>query len=232
MSKLSPDARHLIDAARAGLDPPSQARARVRARVLARVGAAAAAGSAAALGSSATAAKTAAAGILVKVAAFVGIAGVAAAITVNVDTRLAGTVPAKTSAPTPPAPPRTLPARAPELAATVEAAPTPSAVPAPRPAAPRASAPSASLDDETDLLKKAQAQLRAGHPERALATLDEHDGSGGVLRDERRAERILALCAAGRAAEARAEAQRFLAESPRSPMAARVRSSCAATDAP
>jgi hypothetical protein len=166
---------------------------------------------------------------------------VAAAVTVAVDTRLAGTAPASTSAPAvaaPPAPPRALPARAPEPAATVEVAPPPSAVPAlaPRPAAPRASAPSpaasASLDDETDLLTKAQAELRAGHPERALATLDAHDGSGGVLRDERRAERILALCAAGRTAEARAEAQRFLAESPRSPMAARVRSSCAGTTAP
>ena len=84
------------------------------------------------------------------------------------------------------------------------------------------------------LLQKAHAELQAGHPERALAALDEHDAAfkGGVLREEQRAQRILALCAAGRTAEARADAQRFLAESPRSPMSARVRSSCAGQDAP
>ena len=55
---------------------------------------------------------------------------------------------------------------------------------------------------------------------------------GGVLREEQRAARILALCAAGRTGEAKAEAQRFLAESPRSPMAERVRSSCAGQGSP
>jgi len=93
----------------------------------------------------------------------------------------------------------------------------------------RPSAEAPSLDDETALLARANAELVAGHPDRALAAYDEHNTQfkGGVLGEEERAGRILALCAAGRTAEARAEAQRFLAESPRSPMAARVESSCA-----
>ena len=59
------------------------------------------------------------------------------------------------------------------------------------------------LEAETALLKKAQAELRAGRPERALAALDEHDAQfkQGVLREEQRAARILALCAAARTKE-------------------------------
>ena len=88
MTKLSPDARDLIEAARAGEGrPPCQARERVRAGVLARVGTGAAVGSAAVLGSTSAAAKTAAlggaagpptmaTGLLFKLAAGVGVAGV------------------------------------------------------------------------------------------------------------------------------------------------------------
>jgi hypothetical protein len=82
------------------------------------------------------------------------------------------------------------------------------------------------LEAETALLAKAHAEMRDGHPERALATLDDA-AFKGTLRAEQRAGRILALCAAGRTDEARAEAARFFAESPRAPMAERVRSSCA-----
>jgi hypothetical protein len=41
------------------------------------------------------------------------------------------------------------------------------------------------------------------------------------------AARVLALCAAGRAPEARAEAERLLGEAPSSVHAGRVRASCA-----
>jgi hypothetical protein len=47
------------------------------------------------------------------------------------------------------------------------------------------------------------------------------------LQPERDAAKIVALCAVGRVADARAAAQTFLASSPRSPFAARIRASCA-----
>lgn len=85
-----------------------------------------------------------------------------------------------------------------------------------------------SLEAEMELLRKAQAELREGRPESALAALDAHGAEfkDGVLREERLAAHILALCNLGRTSEARAEAQRFLAASPRSPMAERIRNSC------
>jgi hypothetical protein len=249
MTKLSPDARDLVEAARAGegslAGGRSAARARVRAGVLARVGAATAVGSAAALGSSGTAAKTALfGGLLFKCAAAVGIAGAAAWITVEVTSP--GPV-----ATAPPAPARALAMASPVVeppapGSATKAQPVaivdgerkpsesppapPSSQPATRPPAPPGpSATTPSLEAETALLEKAQADLREGHPERALAALDAHDAElkGGALGEERRAARILALCAAGRSGEAKAEADRFLAASPRSPMAERVRSSCA-----
>jgi RNA polymerase sigma-70 factor (ECF subfamily) len=93
------------------------------------------------------------------------------------------------------------------------------------------SAAGGSLESETRLLRDASLELRASHPERALRLLDDHarSFSGGALVEERRAERILALCALGRAAEARAESESFLQERPRSLLADRVRASCAHT---
>lgn len=62
-----------------------------------------------------------------------------------------------------------------------------------------------------------------------MATLDEHAARfpRGALRDEREAARVLALCADGRTAEARAAASAFVAASPRSPLASQVRAACA-----
>jgi hypothetical protein len=238
MTKLSPNARDLIEAARAGERPPAKARERVRSGVLARVGAGAAVGSATLLG-----AKTAiSAGLLFKVVLGVGVAGVVAGIAVKSGVLGHGSpppvapvsassmvtaapttpeAPAKTAIPTPPVPV----SAAPTSSAAVEVA-KPSTTTKPRATAPVAGS---SLVEETERLEKAQAELRAGHPDRALAALDEQDAEfkQGTLREERRAGRILALCAAGRKAEAKAEAARFLAESPRSPTAARIRSSCA-----
>ena len=84
------------------------------------------------------------------------------------------------------------------------------------------------LAEETRLLRAADAATRAGDPSRALALLEEHARRfpGGVLGEERDAERVLALCAAGRTADARAAAQRFLSARPSSALAGRVRSSC------
>jgi hypothetical protein len=239
MTRLSPNARDLIEAARAGERPPAKARERVRAGVLARVGAGAAVGSATLLG-----AKTAiSAGLLFKVVVGVGVASVLAGIAVTsgvlgskaqgspppVATVPVATAVAKAEAPAPPAiPALPVPATAaPASSAAAEVTkPSASSTARPRAATPVAGS---SLEAETALLEKAQAELRAGHPDRALAELDQQDAEfkQGTLGQERRAGRILALCAAGRKAEAKAEAERFLAESPHSPTAARVRSSCA-----
>jgi hypothetical protein len=248
MTRLSPDARDLIEAARAGESTlaggRAGARARVRARVLARVGAGVAVGTATALGASGTAAKTAiTAGLLFKCVAVVGVAGVVAVVALGggparwgLGSRSAPDIAAASGgqavvapAPVTTAAPVPQPPAAP--APTVDAVtvpPTPSSRPTAAPRGPAPAKPS-SLEAETALLERAQAELRAGHPDRALAAFDEHDAEfkGGVLREEQRAGRILALCAAGRTSEATAEAARFLADSPRSPMAERVRSSCA-----
>ncbi len=94
--------------------------------------------------------------------------------------------------------------------------------PPPAPAMPR-------LAEEVALLGRAQAALRDGAAPRALALLDEHAARfpEGALRQERAATRVLALCAIGRPDEASVEARSFLASSPASPLAARVRASCA-----
>jgi outer membrane protein assembly factor BamD (BamD/ComL family) len=60
---------------------------------------------------------------------------------------------------------------------------------------------------------------------RALASLDRAQPQGN-LREERDALRVLALCEAGRADDARAAADVFLTRHPGSPQAARVRGAC------
>ncbi|MBX3225456.1 MAG: hypothetical protein KF795_33430, partial [Labilithrix sp.] len=86
-----------------------------------------------------------------------------------------------------------------------------------------------SVAEEAALLRAAHAALARGDGPSALARLDEHAARfpQGALGEERRAARVFALCASGRAAEARAAATTFAATSPRSPLAAQVRRSCA-----
>jgi hypothetical protein len=88
--------------------------------------------------------------------------------------------------------------------------------------------------DELGVIREAQGALQAGDANRALSLLDEHSAANrqGILREERMAARVLALCELGRTDEARAEAARFLRESPASPLASRVRSACPAPAAP
>jgi hypothetical protein len=96
-------------------------------------------------------------------------------------------------------------------------------------ASPTSSGPTSTIEAETRMLREAQTALRDGRADSALAILDKHGASfkEGVLREERIAARVLALCNLGRVDEARAEGRRFLRESPRSPLAERVRTSCA-----
>jgi len=85
-----------------------------------------------------------------------------------------------------------------------------------------------SLIAETQRLRDAHGALQSGDPEKALALLSNQaaEDEGQKLREERAAARVLALCKLGRVDEANAEAAAFLAQNPRSPLAARVRKAC------
>lgn len=97
--------------------------------------------------------------------------------------------------------------------------------------APQDPAPASTLGAELALLRRAQESLRDGDAASALRFVGELDGTHprGVLAAERDALRVLALCAAGRLAEARAATDRFRREHPGSPHAARVDASCGAS---
>jgi hypothetical protein len=87
--------------------------------------------------------------------------------------------------------------------------------------------PGDSLQDETALLARANAALRAGDVPRGLALLDDYDRRfpGGALRVETAATRIIARCQTGDGGAATA-ARAFLKQHPRSPLFSRLRSSC------
>lgn len=97
-----------------------------------------------------------------------------------------------------------------------------------RPAAAAAPVDGGALAAEAALLQRAQTALAAGDPEAALLRLGEHTRSfkDGVLARERDALRVTALCAAGRTAEGRSEAEAFLAAHAGSLLADRVRGAC------
>jgi hypothetical protein len=77
-------------------------------------------------------------------------------------------------------------------------------------------------------LRRAQRALYDNDAARALAVLDELDRriAPAVLGEEREMTRILALCGTGELAEARALAQRWVAEHPQSIYLARLHDSC------
>ncbi|OJY17011.1 MAG: hypothetical protein BGO98_12680 [Myxococcales bacterium 68-20] len=85
-----------------------------------------------------------------------------------------------------------------------------------------------SLEEETRLLRSAHSFLLQGEGARALVLLQEHQlrFPKGVLRQERRGEQVLVLCALGRRGEARELSSSFLSEEPSSMLAERVRASC------
>jgi hypothetical protein len=91
------------------------------------------------------------------------------------------------------------------------------------------SAGEATIDEEVQLIKEAQAALRAGDATGALARTDEHSRRfpTGKLASARAVTRMMALCQAGRQDQARLEADRFLAAHPGSPYADRVKGICA-----
>lgn len=90
-------------------------------------------------------------------------------------------------------------------------------------------APPPSIEEEVTELGRAVSARAGGRPAHALRLLEEHRRRypRSALASERLATRILALCDLGRDSEAARLGERFLAEHPRSPLAARIRSSCA-----
>lgn len=106
----------------------------------------------------------------------------------------------------------------------------PSASPAANAGAP---APLDPLVEEAALLRSAKAALARGDGASALTTLGDHERRfpHGTLAPERQASRVLALCALGRASEARAAASSFLAANASSPLARGVERSCAVAEA-
>jgi outer membrane protein assembly factor BamD (BamD/ComL family) len=95
----------------------------------------------------------------------------------------------------------------------------------------RAEVPANRLAEETALLAASNAELRNGDAHGALALLNDYDRRypSGVLREEVLATRVIARCQLGPEpdATARRGADAFLARHPASPLAPRVRSSCA-----
>jgi hypothetical protein len=86
-----------------------------------------------------------------------------------------------------------------------------------------------SLNQELDLLHEAQAAWRRGDAGRSLSVLARHRQRypKSVLGPEREALRVLALCAAGRTAEAKETARRsFPKGGQKSPLRVSVEQSC------
>jgi len=85
-----------------------------------------------------------------------------------------------------------------------------------------------SLGEEVQILSRAERELHNGRPALALKALDEHQRrfASGALVQERSAARIQALCALGRAEEARIESIKLKRTSPNSPQAAQMSSPC------
>jgi hypothetical protein len=135
--------------------------------------------------------------------------------------------------PSPPASPRTemhasaLPETlAPTFPTTIPAAPAVASDSVP--VSPAVSPGQSALEQEAALLRQADAFLKGGDAANALRLLDDLAARfpHGSLEPERSAERVFALCRAGRVDDARREAGMFLEAHGIGPLATRVRASC------
>jgi hypothetical protein len=86
------------------------------------------------------------------------------------------------------------------------------------------------LGEEVALLSRAETELHAGRPAKALLALAEHQRKfpRGALAEERTAARIQALCALGRSDEANAQLRQLSHISPNSALEERARQACRA----
>lgn len=243
MDELSPGARSLLQAADTYDDPTAEDAARVRRAVMMRVGAVGVA--AAAVTAASTQAKAASVmSMATKLAAVLAVTAGGAAATwtyVHHHREVAITAPAPTpkqveSKPVEraqPAPQEQLPIVSPEDVKLEDEAP----VVKPRGSAhatrPETDKPEkaelnpADLEAEMKLIRGADSALRAGRASEALSLLAEHQAEHpkASLAHEREGLRAIANCQLG-AGGATAAAERFLARSPHSPLAPRLRSAC------
>ena len=233
---LDRDARRILDLATDARAPAAEDKARIEKKLAAVLGAGALATVTATTATTtqaahaATSAGSTGAGVASSAAPkwWMGATVIAASITGYVMLATPKTAPTPTpAAPAPLVAPPTKPA-APPLAA-----PAPEPVPAPAPAPVRSHArkkqPAATLDEELELLHRAQAAWRAHEATRALALLDEHRARfpRSQLRLERDGLRVLSLCELGKKAEASALAKKLIERAPRSPLRRSIEESCA-----
>jgi hypothetical protein len=239
MSDLSSDGKALVEAGRQADRPSDADRERVLAALRARLGDAAVL----AAGLEHAPLKTGGAGVsrstLVKwgwVAPTVLVTGALWLVPrVWPSAEKAVSAPSVVSAP-PTAPVTSSPELAPQLAPEVvaEVPPSPSA-PVVGSGASRAvdsqkppARPRDGLAEEVALLSRAETELHAGRPAKALLALAEHQRKfpRGALAEERTAARIQALCALGRNDEANAQLKQLLHISPNSAQEERARQAC------
>ncbi len=225
--ELKPEERSLIAAARDAHDPSDAQRARVRNGLDVKL----AAGVAAPL-----LATSSAMAMVGKVAAGVALLAAVGTTAAHVATSGHKTSPhqivsAQTPAPAPaPVPAAAAPAP-PSAPSVLPSEPQPSP-PRPRAPAPRrapvAAAPS-DLSGELALMTQISDATKRGEVARAERLLADYDQRypAAQLAQERAAAGVLLECAAGRTAVARAQARRFLERWPRSPLVARINTSCA-----
>jgi hypothetical protein len=206
MSELSPESRSLLATLAGAHDPPDDAAARVRAAINTR------------LASPPPPRRWPwAAGVSVAV----GVLALALSRRPAPEPPPVTAAPTEvvTAAPSPPAPVTPPPVLLAPPAAVVAPAPTPR-----RPVV-NAEDPMLAELRAVQTAQRALARRDGVTALRTLAALDRAQPQGN-LREERDALRVLALCAAGRADEARAAADVFLSRHPGSPQATRVRGAC------
>jgi hypothetical protein len=240
MSELTPEARALVDMARFADQPTGADRQRVRAALFAKLALpAAASGPTAGAGPGGATGASLVSGKMLVTLAILGALGAGAAWWATrpaqpsaAPERVPALAPAASAAETTAATETTAAAEtmsaATAPAAEIETAPAAAADQAPRCAASPPAAPTSTLAEELALVPPAESALRAGDAAGALALLTEHARRfpHGQLAQEREATRIRALCALADEAGARRAAARFLRRWPRSPHAARVRTTC------
>ena len=237
MTKLSPEAKSLLDAQRASFEPDPARLARVHASLVTGLGIGSAGTGGAAAKAAVVATSTARRVVLTVLAGVIGVGAIALTLRVLWPSARTATTPqANANAVTPsvssaaesasvPTVPSATPAPPPGDAPVTAA----SAKPAPRSAGSASSGDADSLAEELALMREARSALSSGNPAGALALLDQHAARypRGTLTQERLATRIFALCALGRTSQARAEALRFERAAPKSPLLPRIHASCA-----
>lgn len=225
MTELSPKAKALFEQAQTSFEPDAARLARVRASLTAKLGPGSTGGSGGPAGTKSLIRK----GALGSLAGAVGIGVIVVAVRAFSPAPSSPNAPAEERAPAAVSVPP--PTRVAEVAPQASASSVPPATSL-RPTRVGASAQPSDVDslaEELALMREVRTALSSGNASRALTLLDEHARRfpRGTLGQERQATRVLALCAAGRVGEARAEAARFEKAAPRSPLLPRIRSSCA-----